>query len=322
MIDIYDNVLEPHIAEFIDMQMKDVYWKYDYNSERGEINKHWHALCGKDENSVRENGFDWALPLWQSSFLKYDFKDKYGITSFKRMYMNAHTHGVEPHQHLDDGSVTMLYYPRLDWKKQWGGGTIIWDKNGTEIEKNSDYVGNRLIVFPAWRLHQALPVSRQCYQLRSVIVFKTHVDPNLLAPSDDWLTTREDIPEKYIEYLQKLGADKVKHTTQNLLEHLIGVRNILKRMDVSDFIQDAGLFHSVYGTAYFKPKITNNREEVKKLIGEKAEELAYLFCAFADPRIDQIRKLDQDDWRKYPLRLIDRANKADMMFEKQGVKIR
>jgi hypothetical protein len=34
-------------------------------------------------------------------------------------------------------------------------------------------VGNRCIIFTASLLHQAQPVSRECYQLRTCIVFKT-----------------------------------------------------------------------------------------------------------------------------------------------------
>ena len=94
--------------------------------------------------------------------------------------MNAHTHGIEPHLHMDDGSYTMIYYPRLDWQREWEGGTIIYGKqinekwDDPEIEKHVKYKGNRLIVFPAHRPHQAQPVSRQCYGLRTCVVFKTY----------------------------------------------------------------------------------------------------------------------------------------------------
>ena len=167
-LDIYDNVLEDHIAELIFMQMKDVYWKYDYDSKKGGVNKHWHVFCGETEEQAIENGFDWIVQLWQTIFYKYDFKNTYTIERFKRIYLNAHTHGIEPHEHTDDGDFTMIYYPRLDWKKDWGGGTVV----GDELVP---YVGNRLIVFDAKTPHQAMPVSRQCYELRSVIVFKCYV---------------------------------------------------------------------------------------------------------------------------------------------------
>ena len=33
MIDYYDNFLEEHVAQLIDMQMREVSWKYDYDSK-------------------------------------------------------------------------------------------------------------------------------------------------------------------------------------------------------------------------------------------------------------------------------------------------
>ena len=75
-LDIHDNVLEGHIAELIFMQMNEVYWKYDYNSKKGEVNKHWHVFCGETAEQAIENGFDWLVQLWQTIFYKYDFKNK------------------------------------------------------------------------------------------------------------------------------------------------------------------------------------------------------------------------------------------------------
>jgi hypothetical protein len=51
----------------------------------------------------------------------------------------------------------------------WGGGTVV---DGQLVQN----IGNRLIIFPAYAPHQAQPVSRQCYDLRTVVVFKTWVD--------------------------------------------------------------------------------------------------------------------------------------------------
>ena len=69
--------------------------------------------------------------------------------------------------HKDDGDFTMIYYPRRDWKEEWGGGTLI---DGQLVP----YVGNRLVVFDAYLDHKAMPVSRECYNLRSVIVIKAN----------------------------------------------------------------------------------------------------------------------------------------------------
>ena len=182
MIDVYDNVLEDHVAEFVDMEIKKLAWWYDYSSVAGKPNKHWHIMAGDSVKDLEDSPYAFLLFILNAAFHKYNFKEKYKIEVFQRAYMNAHTHGIEPHLHMDDGSYTMIYYPRLDWQREWEGGTIIYGKpisekwDDPEIEKHVKYKGNRLIVFPAKRPHQALPVSRQCYKLRTCIVFKTWVE--------------------------------------------------------------------------------------------------------------------------------------------------
>ena len=67
----------------------------------------------------------------------------------------------------------MIYYPRLDWKIEWGGGTAIYNDKVTEIDTHLVNKGNRLIMFDAHLPHQAQPINRECYQLRTCVVFKT-----------------------------------------------------------------------------------------------------------------------------------------------------
>tara|TARA_Y100001951_G_C11240211_1_gene240010 strand:+ start:36 stop:599 length:564 start_codon:yes stop_codon:yes gene_type:complete len=167
-IDVYDNVLEPHVWEFIQLSMKECRWKYDYYSHKKHPNKHWHIFCGHNPKEVVENGYEWVIPLWETAKIKYNFKDKYALDDFVRIYMNAHTYGIEPQPHTDDGDFTLLYYPRGDWQEEWGGGTII---AGDHVS----YVGNRLVVFDAHLLHQAQPIVKECYELRSVIVIKANL---------------------------------------------------------------------------------------------------------------------------------------------------
>ena len=75
MIEIFDNILEPHITELINMEMNNVAWHYDYKSKVGSINSHWHTLVGHDDNEVIENNFEWVLPIWDTAFNKYNFKE-------------------------------------------------------------------------------------------------------------------------------------------------------------------------------------------------------------------------------------------------------
>ncbi len=169
--DIYDNVLDEDTASLIDVEMKNMTWKYDYRSNKQGINKHWHTLCGRE--TIFEP-YNFINHIWDIAKDKYNFEKKYHVTNFKRVYCNAHTHGIEPHLHHDDGEFTMIYYPILDWQPEWLGGTALWNKEKTEIEKYVNYIGNRLFVFDAKLPHQAMSVSRQCYRLRTCIVFKTY----------------------------------------------------------------------------------------------------------------------------------------------------
>ena len=114
-----------------------------------------------------------------------------------------------------------------------------------------------------------------------------------------------------IDFLKQLGSDKFKHRNQSLLEHLIGVRDILNKGGAPEYVQDGGLFHSVYGTTYFKPQMTTDRDAVRYLIGEKAEELAYWFCFLDPPRSQRISILENEQLKK-DLLLIDKANEEDM----------
>ena len=143
MIDIFDDTLEQHNAELIDMTIRNLSWKYDYSSTGDGVNKHWHIFCGHTPEECKENGYETLLLIWDAVQRKSKIK-----LQMERMYLNAHTHGIEPHAHVDDGDYTIIYYPRMDWQRHFGGGTII----GNEL---IDYKGNRSIMFNASYLHQA-----------------------------------------------------------------------------------------------------------------------------------------------------------------------
>ena len=168
MIDVYDDVLEEHNAILIDDEINKLAWKYDYPSEPSKPNKHWHVLCGHNKEECDAASYDWAHTIFNMFMDKLDFKSKYNVENYIRIYCNAHTHGIEPHLHIDDGDFTMIYYPRMDWKREWGGGTLV----GNTLVP---YAGNKLIVFTASLPHKAMSVSRECYQLRTCVVFKCNV---------------------------------------------------------------------------------------------------------------------------------------------------
>ena len=85
----------------------------------------------------------------------------------------------------------------------------------------------------------------------------------------------------------------------------------MKDWNTPEYLQDAGLFHSVYGTAYFKPKMTVDRNAVRELIGDHAEALAAIFCFMPHPRLVGINN-EENEMLRHDLILLDRANKQDL----------
>ena len=65
-----------------------------------------------------EPEYSFLESIWETTKVKYNFEEKYKVSKFVRVYCIAHTHGIEPHLHHDDGDFTMIYYPRLDWKPE------------------------------------------------------------------------------------------------------------------------------------------------------------------------------------------------------------
>jgi hypothetical protein len=80
-----------------------------------------------------------------------------------------------------------------------------------------------------------------------------------------------------INFLIKNNTNLISHSKSNFFNHLVNTYNILRYWKCNEDICFAGLFHSIYGNEIFLHKITENREEIKNLIGEKSEKLVFDF---------------------------------------------
>jgi len=69
-------------------------------------------------------------------------------------------------------------------------------------------------------------------------------------------------PDK-LAFLRDIGAHRQRHSGRTLYDHLLGTRALLARWECSAAIQDAGLFHSVLGTRYFKWQACTNDVEAR-----------------------------------------------------------
>ncbi len=97
-----------------------------------------------------------------------------------------------------------------------------------------------------------------------------------------------------LDMLRALGFADLQHDSHvPFLSHLVGTRRLLASWGERQALCDAGLFHSVYGTEYFEPDRSPERDEVVAVIGEDAERIAWLWCAIRRTTIDPGRRTVQ-----------------------------
>ncbi len=116
------------------------------------------------------------------------------------------------------------------------------------------------------------------------------------------------------DYLVGLGVEKVGHTGKTYLAHVIGVYRLMQAQGCSEELCRAGMFHSIYGTERFQGfKLPlERRGEVRDLIGERAERLAYLNCAMDRASCD--RALEQGT---EPFRFRDRLTGEEVALSRE-----
>jgi hypothetical protein len=82
-----------------------------------------------------------------------------------------------------------------------------------------------------------------------------------------------------LELLRRLGYGEMMHDSHvPFLSHLIGVRRLLVSWGERPALCDGGLFHSAYGTEYFQPDAPASRDDVRAVIGDEAEAIAWVWC--------------------------------------------
>jgi hypothetical protein len=115
------------------------------------------------------------------------------------------------------------------------------------------------------------------------------------------------------DFLVELGIVKIAHTESTYLAHLIGVYHYMRRRRCTEEVCRAGMFHSIYGTELFQGfKLPlERRVDVRRLIGERAEKLAYLNCAMDRASFDRV--LTQTSG---PYRFVDRITGGPVELDK------
>lgn len=106
---------------------------------------------------------------------------------------------------------------------------------------------------------------------------QTHIPPPFEEEVAE--TTPSAPPMDAHAFLDARCAKDVRHSGLTLKDHLIGVEAILVRWDAPKHVQLGGLMHSVYGTTSFRQAVQkpSARDEVRAVIGDDAERLAWMF---------------------------------------------
>lgn len=91
----------------------------------------------------------------------------------------------------------------------------------------------------------------------------------------------DDHYRQMTNFLVGLGIEEMAHTGKTYLGHLLAVHRLMNEHGCDLNACRAGLFHSIYGTEEFQrfQLPLDRRAEVRAVIGERAERLAYLNCA-------------------------------------------
>ena len=117
-----------------------------------------------------------------------------------------------------------------------------------------------------------------------------------------------------IKFLEDKLIDYHGFAPEAVMNHLIGTAVILQEYEASDYLVDAGLFHSIYGEASSRniPKnIYLTRDELVDIIGKDAERIVFEYSSIESPRTENIFNYPTGQLKE-DLILLDKANSEQM----------
>ncbi|MBA62262.1 MAG: hypothetical protein CMJ76_07835 [Planctomycetaceae bacterium] len=96
--------------------------------------------------------------------------------------------------------------------------------------------------------------------------------------------------KEMVKFLSNLGTGSIGHSgNKKYLAHLVSVFNDVHSWGGAQYLARSGMFHSIYGTQLFQGFTLpiESRDELKELIGEDAEWIAFLNCFVHREPFDQ-----------------------------------
>ena len=108
-----------------------------------------------------------------------------------------------------------------------------------------------------------------------------------------------------------------KHNGKTFFDHLLQTSGIVEKLcqkigiEEYQYLVDAALFHSIYGTDYYEFNEQITREKVISLIGEQAEQLVNFYCSLPERNI-QILQHKFDKRLQRDLYILEYANLLEL----------
>ena len=158
-IKVYDNVFDFNQSQIIYEQCLDneylIGWKDTQHSEDAFIYSNWPSHYWARAMEVKDSrNFLYILGLSQP------FIDEVQGKKINKTIINCGTIADSMSKHTHLGESVMLYYANLEWKSEWGGETLFYDKSGENVIYTSPFTPNRMIVFSGEVPHRFNPPSR------------------------------------------------------------------------------------------------------------------------------------------------------------------
>lgn len=209
----------------------------------------------------------------------------------RKAYINLCTAGDTYSYHIDDEEKSsksvpsLLYYCNLNWEPEWEGETHFSDEDMKNIIFSSSFIPGRVVLFDGSIPHKSSQPSFSApyYRFVLAIKFSNDSEPQAYDRSiniedffynrDVKLSNREQTAVAYV----KEHTMFLKHSGQSFFDHLYNTFLILKTHNLPEDICIAGLFHSIYGTEFYRPNLKIDEAEIKNMIGDRANHLVKCF---------------------------------------------
>jgi SM-20-related protein len=177
----FDNFLGPAEHQQIWEFLKGPGWAFGAYSDDGGSRYFYKHFAGYvlDGQEAREPAAIEAeleqFPIVQRMWQKLKAGPLQGH-ALARCYANGMPPGAEGGVHLDsniDTHFTAIYYPHLTWNPNFGGETLLFNPDATDIISAVYPKPDRLFIFPGTIPHVARPLSIRASELRITLMFKT-----------------------------------------------------------------------------------------------------------------------------------------------------